>query len=160
MSGRAWVTVDSKFLAERLCLPQGVEVVRADTSGFDFNVRFGLQGGSLPEAPEGGRTDELSMFLRYEEKHGDIRRVYAAFSHAPEREWLVEERQLGWQPIATLFRVDTDIVLWNPCDGVHLIDVAKTGLRELDQIREGSVFTHWRKLAPPKVEAPAAEQSA
>lgn len=61
-----------------------------------------------------------------------------------------------WQPIETLRRIDTDIVLWNPCDGVHLVNVATTGLRELETIRTGGVFTHWRKLDAPQVAEPEA----
>lgn len=55
----------------------------------------------------------------------------------------------AWQPIATLPELpDTDIVLWNPCDGVHLLEITTT-LAEIFELREGDIFTHWRRLESP-----------
>jgi hypothetical protein len=55
---------------------------------------------------------------------------------------------MSWQPIDTLHRIDTDVVLWNPCDGVHLLSVLiSTG--ELDNLRRSGVYTHWQRLDPP-----------
>lgn len=34
------------------------------------------------------------------------------------------------------------------CDGVHPLNIM-TSLAELDEIRGGKVFTHWRRLAAP-----------
>lgn len=53
-----------------------------------------------------------------------------------------------WRPIETLHRIDTQIVLWNPCDGVHTLPVT-IGLADLDVIRGGGVFTHWQRLEGP-----------
>lgn len=53
-----------------------------------------------------------------------------------------------WQPIDTLHRIDTNVVLWNPCDGIHLL-LTTTSLAELFEIQRGEIFTHWRALNPP-----------
>ena len=55
-----------------------------------------------------------------------------------------------WQPIGTLpSGIYTDVVLWNPCDGVHLAPFAEPeGIFE--EIRRGGIYTHWRRLKPPK----------
>lgn len=55
----------------------------------------------------------------------------------------------GWQPIQTLQRLDVNIVLWHPRDGVHVLDVM-TSAHEMNEIRRGQIFTHWRKLDPPQ----------
>lgn len=55
-----------------------------------------------------------------------------------------------WQPISTLpdAEMSTDIVLWSPCDGVHLLSFLATP-RELERIRTDHIFTHWQRLEPP-----------
>lgn len=59
------------------------------------------------------------------------------------------ERDTGWRPIGTLpDNIDTQVVLWNPCDGIHLPDVCAPSL-ELDEIRSGKIYTHWRRVKPP-----------
>lgn len=56
----------------------------------------------------------------------------------------------AWNPIETLHRLGTDIILWNPCDGVHTLSIL-TSLEQLDQIRRGEVYTHWQKVEPPTI---------
>lgn len=57
----------------------------------------------------------------------------------------------GWQPISTLpdWSVNfASTVLWNPCDGVHILNFLTNGA-ELDEMRRGKIFTHWRLLRAP-----------
>ena len=61
-----------------------------------------------------------------------------------------------WQPIATLPEDvgwgGSDVVLWNPCDGLDVPPFAEP--RDVyDKIREGKKgYTHWRRLVrPPRV---------
>lgn len=54
-----------------------------------------------------------------------------------------------WRGITTLpDKLDTQIILWNPCDGVHLADACATE-REIDELKSGGVFTHWRRIDAP-----------
>lgn len=68
--------------------------------------------------------------------------------HLKAAGYAIIPQEQDWQPIETLHRLDTDVVLWNPCDGVHLLNIMN-GLEEMAEIRRGLMFTHWRKLAPP-----------
>jgi len=66
-------------------------------------------------------------------------------------EMLAAERTSGeaWSPIATLMHVEPDIVLWNPFDGkIHPLNI-ECGPLTLEHIRQGNVFTHWRKVERP-----------
>jgi hypothetical protein len=59
-----------------------------------------------------------------------------------------------WQPIATLPEDagwgGSDVVLWNPCDGLDVPPFAEP--RDVyDKIREGKGgYTHWRRLDTPR----------
>jgi hypothetical protein len=53
-----------------------------------------------------------------------------------------------WQPIATLDEISPCIVLWNPCDGAHLVNITMTDA-DLEKLKRGGMFTHWQKLKPP-----------
>ena len=55
----------------------------------------------------------------------------------------------GWRLISTLPDIDTDIVLWNPCDGIHIYSTLLS-TDEVNEIRKGKIFTHWQRLKPPK----------
>jgi len=54
----------------------------------------------------------------------------------------------GWQPIKTLERIGTDIILWNPCDGVHTLNIT-IAPSDLEKLKRGGVFTHWQAVTPP-----------
>lgn len=61
----------------------------------------------------------------------------------------MERSDRGWRPIKTLpDYLDTAIVLWNPCDGIHLPDMTATPM-EREFYRESGVYTHWRQLNAP-----------
>lgn len=81
--------------------------------------------------------------LDYEPSDNELRVIHDTLNQA--RSALTS----WWQPIETLHRIDTDIVLWNPCDGVHLLPVT-IAAHELDSLRRGGMFTHWRKLDHPE----------
>ncbi|MGJ4888915.1 hypothetical protein ACQR1Y_12015 [Bradyrhizobium sp. HKCCYLRH3099] len=54
-----------------------------------------------------------------------------------------------WLPIETLEGcMDTRIVLWNPCDGVHTLPFTALSA-DIDRIKREGVFTHWRRLSGP-----------
>lgn len=55
-----------------------------------------------------------------------------------------------WLPIATLHDTDRDTqtLLWNPCDGLHLLSFTATP-GDLDEIRRGEIFTHYQRLSGP-----------
>jgi hypothetical protein len=65
-----------------------------------------------------------------------------------------------WQPIATLGQAedeglltfDSDLLLWNPCDGPHMIWAHHYGIARIESEGIQGVWTHWA-LGP---EAPSA----
>jgi hypothetical protein len=98
-------------------------------------------------------ADEVAaeLFLRWI-KSLDRQRVVtvdeiAAFMSGVKAVLAIED----WRPIATITRadIDTRTVLWNPCDGVHLINVATAPVRELELLKSEGIFTHYLKLEPP-----------
>lgn len=71
----------------------------------------------------------------------------------------MQNSDTGWHLIATLpDRVAdaTHVVLWNPCDGLHLF-LTTTSLAEIDEMRRGKIFTHWRRLDEPTPINPSSE---
>jgi len=59
------------------------------------------------------------------------------------------ERDSGWKLIGTLPEsIDTQVILWNACDGIHLPNVCAPSA-ELDEIRSGKIYSHWRRVMPP-----------
>lgn len=42
----------------------------------------------------------------------------------------------------------TAMVLWNPCDGAHLVSTLYTP-EDMARIRDGKVYWYWRELVPP-----------
>lgn len=51
-----------------------------------------------------------------------------------------------WKPIGTLpefLDCPDHILLWNPCDGPHLIWATFEGPNKLDKIRAGDMYTAW-----------------
>jgi hypothetical protein len=61
----------------------------------------------------------------------------------------------AWRPIDTLRYDDIDVrtVLWNPCDGAHLVNVAAAREMEVKKIKDSKMFTHWRNLDGPTTSA-------
>lgn len=55
----------------------------------------------------------------------------------------------GWKPIDTLMHNEPNIFLWNRVDGsAHQLNPG-CGPLTLEHLRQGNVFTHWRKLERP-----------
>lgn len=79
-----------------------------------------------------------------------VNRIASAGSESRPRNIGLPAHPTKWNPIETLHRLDTDIILWNPCDGVHTLSVL-TSLAQLDRIRGGKVYTHWQKVEPPTI---------
>lgn len=92
MTQRAWIRVTPELVAQLLGLPQGTQIVRADFHGYDFTLRFGIEGDlGLPGQDPGQMTPEIGMLFRVE-SNGEMERVFAHFAHAPDTEWFVIER--------------------------------------------------------------------
>jgi hypothetical protein len=87
---RAWMNISGEFLAELIGLPKGVRIIRADTYGFDFGVRLGLEGPGMPEVAQGAMIPDIWLNFYVDEADG-IRKIFAAFSHKPDDKWLIRE---------------------------------------------------------------------
>jgi len=98
MSRRAWVSVSADYLVERLGFPKGTRLVCADMNSMNFSLRLGLEGEAMPEVQEGVVVSEITAIMRQEQNEG-VRRIYLSLSHAPEKEWLVDERVSPPAPI-------------------------------------------------------------
>lgn len=94
MTQRAWIRVTPELVAQLLGLPYGAQIVRADFHSWDFTLRFGIEGGDLglPDQDPGQMTPEIGLVFRAE-RNGEMERIFAHFTHAPETEWFVIERR-------------------------------------------------------------------
>ncbi len=62
---------------------------------------------------------------------------------------LAGRADLTWRPIATLdLSPRSDVILWNPCDGVHLLKTTYTADR-LSKLKQSGTYTHWAIIAGP-----------
>lgn len=94
MIGRAWIAISHEFLIDRLGLPKGTKLIRADMNDESFSLRLGVEGEGLPISQQSESVPRITVQYRIEEVDG-MRRLFGAYSHATERDWLIEEHPIA-----------------------------------------------------------------